>query len=76
MELIKFCALNKFKSMVFISSTSVLDTDYYLNPSNIPIEGLPESDPLMHSAKRLATSYGQTKWVSEALMRDIGERVL
>jgi L-2-aminoadipate reductase len=75
-ELIKFCAWNKFKSMVFISSTSVLDTDYYLNPANIPPEGLPESDSLAHSAKRLATGYGQTKWVSEALMRDASDRGL
>jgi L-aminoadipate-semialdehyde dehydrogenase len=47
-----------------------------LNPNNIPSEGLPESDHLINSAKGLATGYGQTKWVSEALMRDAGERGL
>jgi hypothetical protein len=41
--------------MVFVSSTSVLDTDFYLNPQNIPSDGLPESDLLEHSTKSLAT---------------------
>lgn len=75
-ELIKMCSENKPKQMVFVSSTSVLDTDYYLNPNNIPADGLPESDELEKSSQHLATGYGQTKWVSEGLMRDAGERGL
>jgi L-aminoadipate-semialdehyde dehydrogenase len=75
-ELVELCALNNPKRMVFISSTAVLDTRYYLNPANIPEGGLLESDPLAESAKGLPTGYGQTKWVSEGLLRDAGERGL
>jgi L-aminoadipate-semialdehyde dehydrogenase len=71
-ELLSLCASNKPKKMVFVSSTSVLDTEYFLKPSNIPGGGLPESDSLIDSAKGLPTGYGQSKWVSEGLMRDAG----
>jgi L-aminoadipate-semialdehyde dehydrogenase len=71
-ELLNLCALNKPKKMVFVSSTAVLDTEYFLKQSNIPSTGLPESDVLVDSAKGLPTGYGQTKWVSEGLMRDAG----
>jgi L-aminoadipate-semialdehyde dehydrogenase len=75
-ELVELCALNKAKRIVFVSSTAVLDTRYYLNPTNIPEGGLLESNPLAESAKGLPTGYGQTKWVSEGLLRDAGERGL
>lgn len=75
-ELVEFCATNKAKRLVFISSTAVLDSRYYLNPNNIPEGGLLESDHLAESAKGLPTGYGQTKWVSESIIRDAGQRGL
>lgn len=62
--------------MIFVSSTSVLDTDYYLNPSNVPAGGVKEADILEKSGRGLHTGYGQSKWVSEGLMRDAGDRGL
>jgi len=76
MELIQLCNTAKPKQMIFISSTAVLDVDAYLNASNIPTDGIPEWDMLIRSTKGLPTGYGQTKWVSEALMRDAGVRGL
>jgi L-aminoadipate-semialdehyde dehydrogenase len=68
-ELVKLASNKKPKRLVFVSSTSVLDTDFYLDPANIPDGGLPESDPLSQSSRGLANGYGQTKWVSESLLR-------
>jgi L-aminoadipate-semialdehyde dehydrogenase len=59
--------------LTFVSSTSVLDTEYYLNPSNIPRDGLSEGDLLPHSSTQLPNGYGQTKWVSEALIHDASQ---
>jgi L-aminoadipate-semialdehyde dehydrogenase len=73
-ELLNLCARGRPKEMVFVSSTSVLDTDYYLaGPEE---ETLSEGDNLSHSAKGLPTGYGQSKWVCEALMRTAGENGL
>ena len=78
-ELLHLAATGKAKSMIFISSTSVVDTEFYTNPTawakslESPI---PEADDLAGSAKGLATGYGQTKWVCEGLMRDAGARGL
>jgi thioester reductase-like protein len=60
--------------MIFVSSTSVLDTDYYLGTPEG--ETISEDLPLSRSAKGLPTGYGQSKWVCEALMRDAGNRGL
>jgi L-aminoadipate-semialdehyde dehydrogenase len=73
-ELLNMCASDKAKEMIFISSTSVLDTDYYLRDSEE--QPLSEGDDLSDSEKGLPTGYGQSKWVCEALMRDAKQRGL
>ncbi|KAI4102072.1 MAG: hypothetical protein L6R37_004578 [Teloschistes peruensis] len=69
------CATGKPKTFVFVSSTSVLDTDHYVQMS---ANGtfVPESDDLEGSRKGLGTGYGQSKWVSEYLVREAGKRGL
>ncbi|KAL8736526.1 MAG: hypothetical protein Q9181_002396 [Wetmoreana brouardii] len=69
------CAIGKPKTFTFISSTSVLDTEHYVQMSAnvIPV---PESDDLEGSRKGLGTGYGQSKWVSESLVREAGKRGL
>ncbi|KAL8669050.1 MAG: hypothetical protein Q9168_006339 [Polycauliona sp. 1 TL-2023] len=66
---------SKPKYFCFISSTSVLDTDHYiqLSSSGTPVS---ESDDLEGSRKGLGTGYGQSKWVSEYLVREAGKRGL
>jgi L-aminoadipate-semialdehyde dehydrogenase len=73
-ELLDLCSKGKPKEMVFVSSTSVLDTDYYLGTPEG--ETISEDLPLSRSAKGLPTGYGQSKWVCEGLMRDAGNRGL
>ena len=65
----------KPKFFCFISSTSVLDTDHYIQlcSSGTPI---PENDDLEGSRKGLGTGYGQSKWVSEYVVREAGKRGL
>ncbi|KAL9579934.1 MAG: hypothetical protein Q9212_004796 [Teloschistes hypoglaucus] len=69
------CATGKAKTFVFVSSTSVLDTDHYVQMS---ANGtfVPESDDLEGSRRGLGTGYGQSKWVSEYLVREAGKRGL
>ncbi|KAL8638663.1 MAG: hypothetical protein Q9228_004200, partial [Teloschistes exilis] len=69
------CATGKPKSFVFVSSTSVLDTDHYVQMSANDTF-VPESDDLEGSRKGLGTGYGQSKWVSEYLVREAGKRGL
>ncbi|KAL9621547.1 MAG: hypothetical protein Q9204_008111, partial [Flavoplaca sp. TL-2023a] len=66
---------SKPKYFCFISSTSVLDTDHYIQlcSSGTPV---PENDELEGSRKGLGTGYGQSKWVSEHLVRKAGKRGL
>lgn len=59
-ELLKLCSVGKAKEMIFISSTSVLDTDHFLKGENLA--PLPESDELIGSEQGLHTGYGQSKW--------------
>jgi L-aminoadipate-semialdehyde dehydrogenase len=60
--------------MVFVSSTSVTDIEFYSEaPEDEPLN---EDNPLSRSAKGLPSGYGQTKWVCEALMRLAGENGL
>lgn len=74
------CAVGRPKTFVFISSTSVLDNDYYVQLSDrICSEGkagVPESDDLEGSSTGLSIGYGQVKWVSEYLTREAGRRGL
>lgn len=79
LELLQLAAIGKPKNMVFVSSTSVLDTDFYTGAEaweRSLSQPISEDDDLAGSAKGLATGYGQTKWVCEGLMRDAGARGL
>ena len=68
--------------MVFVSSTSAIDTDYYVQlsesiaRSDSQVKGVPESDDLEGAKSSLKTGYGQTKWVSEKLLFEAGKRGL
>ena len=58
------------KRLVFVSSTSTLDSELYANQTVL------ESDTLERSRKRLTTGYGQSKWASEYLVRAAYQRGL
>jgi len=59
-----------------VSSTSVVDTDYYVVESERIVseggEGVSEADDLC-SRTGLGTRYGQSKWVAEYLIREAGK---
>ena len=63
-----------------MSSTSVLDTDYYTSLSQKSIasgdKGVSEADDLQGSRRGLGTGYGQSKWASEYIVRAAGRRGL
>ncbi|KAK4495954.1 hypothetical protein PRZ48_013222 [Zasmidium cellare] len=67
-EAIKLCSTGKPKRLSFISSTSALDTEHYIKQSDAGQPVL-ESDTLEGSRQGLGTGYGQTKWVSEQVIR-------
>ena len=68
--------------MVFVSSTSAIDTEYYAKYSDSLINsrsnysGVPETDDLEGARSSLKTGYGQSKWVSEKLLFEAGRRGL
>jgi L-aminoadipate-semialdehyde dehydrogenase len=69
------------KSFVFVSSTSAIDTEHYVQLSDslsndANRRGIPESDDLEGASHSLKTGYGQTKWVSEKLLSEAGSRGL
>ncbi|KJR82106.1 L-aminoadipate-semialdehyde dehydrogenase [Sporothrix schenckii 1099-18] len=67
----------KPKRLAFVSSTSALDNDHFVQQAAGP-HGTPllETDDLAGSRKGLATGYGQSKWASEYLLREAGRRGL
>lgn len=77
---IQLCAEGAAKRLVFVSSTSDLDSEHFVALSQKLVAdgaaGIPESDDLEGSRKGLATGYGQTKWASEFLVREAGRRGL
>ncbi|KAI9681335.1 MAG: large subunit of alpha-aminoadipate reductase [Caeruleum heppii] len=79
-DTIKLCATGKAKRYTFVSSTSVLDTDHYVQLSERSIKeggnGVSEADDLEGSQQGLGTGYGQSKWVSEYIVREAGKRGL
>ncbi|KAF9771412.1 hypothetical protein IL306_010960 [Fusarium sp. DS 682] len=79
-DAMKLCSEGKPKLFSFVSSTSTLDTDYYMKLSDAQIAtgrgAILESDDLLNSGTGLKTGYGQTKWVSEQLVREAGRRGL
>jgi L-aminoadipate-semialdehyde dehydrogenase len=79
-EAMKLCSEGKPKIFTFVSSTSVLDTDYYVKLSEQQIStgqsAISEEDDMQGSRTDLSTGYGQTKWVSEQVVRAAGKRGL
>ena len=79
-DLLHLCESGKPKSFAFVSSTSVLDSDHYVQLSDSIIQsggvGIPESDDLEGSSQDLTTGYGQSKWVGEYIVREAGRRGL
>ena len=69
---IALCSTGKPKHLTYVSSTAVLDTEYYASLAT-PIL---ESDPLDGSRKGLSTGYAQSKYVSEYLVRAAGHQGL
>ncbi|KAK3938645.1 hypothetical protein QBC46DRAFT_161602 [Diplogelasinospora grovesii] len=74
-DCISLCTHTKPKRLAFVSSTSTLDTDYYVELSQSGKSVL-ETDDLEGSRKGLATGYGQSKWASEFIVREAGRRGL
>jgi L-2-aminoadipate reductase len=71
--------LGKPKKFIFVSSTSVIDTEYYVRLSETLSRegrGVSEDDTLEGSRTGLKTGYGQSKWVSEKLLFEAGKRGL
>jgi L-2-aminoadipate reductase len=67
-DALRLCNQGKPKLFSFISSTSVLDTDHYINLSQEQTStgqgAVMEADDMMGSRTGLGTGYGQSKWVS------------
>ncbi|KAJ4860461.1 AMP-binding enzyme domain-containing protein [Trichoderma breve] len=79
-DALRLCNQGKPKLFSFVSSTSVLDTDHYIDLSHEQTKSgqgaVMEADDLKGSSTGLGTGYGQTKWVSEQLVREAGRRGL
>jgi L-aminoadipate-semialdehyde dehydrogenase len=75
---LKLASLHHTKPFIFVSSTSVLDTEHYVNLSDSIVEkggkGISESDDLEGSRRGLRSGYGQSKWVAEKLIMDASKR--
>ncbi|KAI9511271.1 alpha-aminoadipate reductase Lys1p [Russula earlei] len=80
LKAIEFACLGKPKHFVFVSSTSAIDTEYYVRLSDTSLHegkgGVSEDDTLEGSRTGLKTGYGQSKWVSEKLLFEAGKRGL
>lgn len=79
-DTLKLCASGKPKQYTFVSSTSVLDNDHYVEESERIVAaggaGISEDDSLESSSVGLGTGYGQSKWAGEFLVREAGRRGL
>lgn len=79
-DAMKLCNEGKPKVFTFVSSTSTLDSDHYVKLSDQQIStgqnAISEEDDMEGSRTGLGTGYGQTKWVSEQLIRAAGKRGL
>ncbi|EEH03815.1 L-aminoadipate-semialdehyde dehydrogenase large subunit [Histoplasma capsulatum G186AR] len=80
LDAMRLCNEGKPKMFTFVSSTSVLDTDHYVKLSDQHLstgrDAISEDDDMEGSRTGLGTGYGQTKWVSEQLVRAAGKRGL
>ncbi|OAA56329.1 non-ribosomal peptide synthetase [Niveomyces insectorum RCEF 264] len=79
-DALRLCNQGRPKLFSFVSSTSVLDTDHYIHLSEEQTStgrgAVMEADDMMGSRTGLSTGYGQSKWVSEQLVREAGRRGL
>ncbi|KAJ7770459.1 alpha-aminoadipate reductase Lys1p [Mycena metata] len=78
---IDLASTGKQKLVVFVSSTSAIDSEHYVQlsdslSSHSQYRGVPETDDLEGARSSLKTGYGQTKWVSEKLLFEAGRRGL
>jgi L-aminoadipate-semialdehyde dehydrogenase len=64
---LKLATTGRLKSICFVSSTSVLDTDHYAHKLVLGTM-VYENDDLQGSKTGLRSGYGQTKWVAEQLV--------
>lgn len=80
MTTIDLASTGRPKSVVFVSSTAAIETEYYVRLSDTIVNqgglGVPEDDNLEGARTGLQTGYGQTKWVSEKLLLEAGSRGL
>ncbi|KAJ2826606.1 large subunit of alpha-aminoadipate reductase [Coemansia furcata] len=63
LEALKLAGEGRAKRLVFVSSTSALDTDHYVQLGRVS-----ESDDLEGARRGLMSGYGQSKWVAERLL--------
>ncbi|KAH3680804.1 hypothetical protein WICMUC_000155 [Wickerhamomyces mucosus] len=79
-NVLNLAASGKPKYFSFVSSTSALDTDHFVELSEKLVsegkDGILESDDLQGSAYGLGSGYGQSKWAAEYIIRKAGERGL
>ncbi|KAF7717972.1 L-aminoadipate-semialdehyde dehydrogenase large subunit [Penicillium ucsense] len=79
-DALKLCATGKAKHFAFVSSTSALDNDHYVQVSERSLaeggKGVSEDDDMEGSAVGLGTGYGQSKWAGEHLVRAARSRGL
>jgi len=74
--------MTKQKFLVFVSSTSAIDTEHYVRLSDASSNaqdgrrGIPEDDDLEGARTGLKSGYGQSKWVSEKLLFEAGKKGL
>ncbi|EIW77219.1 alpha-aminoadipate reductase Lys1p [Coniophora puteana RWD-64-598 SS2] len=80
---VELASTGKQKSLVFVSSTSAVDTEHYVSLSDRLVNdtrnnyrGIPENDDLEGARTALKSGYGQSKWVSEKLLFEAGRRGL
>jgi L-aminoadipate-semialdehyde dehydrogenase len=73
---IHLCSSQKPKRFAFVSSTSTLDSDHFVQLTQEQKISVQESDDLEGSSKGLSTGYGQSKWASEYVVREAGKRGL
>ena len=73
---IRLCTSVRPKRLAFVSSTSALDSEYYVQLSSKAGAAVLETDDLEGSRKGLGTGYGQSKWASEFILREAGRRGL
>ncbi|KAL6705520.1 large subunit of alpha-aminoadipate reductase [Coniothyrium glycines] len=80
MTALSLCSTGKAKNFALVSSTSVLDTDYFVKLSDKSLaeggNGVPEADDLEGARKGLGTGYGQSKWAAEYITRQAGKKGL